>query len=92
MASHPVFTTPREERGLLTLLAEVNAAFALQNPPPPLWTADQLHQELSKPLLDSYRTRGVETGGRPIRAALDAALESGDAAKISAVKAALGLP
>ena len=91
MASHPVFTTPREERGLLALLADWNAALALQNPAPTPWTADQLHQELSKSLLDSYRTRGVETGGRTIKAALDAALQDGDTAKVAAVKIALGI-
>ena len=91
MASHPVFTTPLEERGLMALLADFNAERALQNPAPTPWTADQLHQELSKSLLDSYRTRGVETGGRTIKAALDAALQDGDTAKVAAVKIALGI-
>ena len=92
MPTHTLNTNTVQFRGLATLLAKWNADLSVQSPPGTPWTADQLLQELAKPLLDSLRSQGVETGGRPIRIALDAALESGDAAKISAVKVALGLP
>lgn len=92
MANHIVNTSAKEERGLQYQLVAWNAELAKQNPPPAAWSADQLFQELCKPLLDSLRAQGVEVAGKDIRTALNTALETGDTAKINAVKAALGLP
>ena len=91
MPSHTITTTVREERGLTNQLIAFNADRAGQNPAPAPWTADQLFQYLCTGLLDSLRSAGTEVAGRGIRAALDNAIESGDAAKVAAVKIALGI-
>ena len=92
MPAHTLNTTAVQFRGLNALLVKWNADLAAQTPPGTPWTADQLLADLAKPLLDSLRSQGVETGGRNIRTALDAALEAGNAAVIANVRAALGLP
>lgn len=92
MPAHTLNTNPVQFRGLNALLAKWNADLAAQSPPGTPWTAEQLLQELAKPLLDSLRSQGIETGGKNIRAAVDAALEAGNVSVIAAVKSALSLP
>lgn len=91
MANHTVTSNQVQLRGLRYLLAEWNADLAKQTPAQTPWTDDQLFAELCKPLLESLRTQGVETGGKAMRAALNKALDEGDTVRLVDVKRALGL-
>lgn len=92
MAKHAVSTDQTQERALLTLMSAYNARMAACIPPGVQVTADQYFEMLSQPLLEQIVIDGNVTTSDDILRAVKAAIDSGNDAKINAVKNALGLP
>ena len=91
MAKHSVTTSGVQERALLALLAIHNQRLASSIPPQPAINADQFFELLAQPLLAQILEHGAAATSDDVVRALKAAIESGQDAKINAVKAALGL-
>lgn len=92
MAKKNVTLGQAHERALAVMLAAYNARQASGIPPGVQLTGDQYFDLLSQPLLAHIVEQGnVVTNADIVRAVKDA-IDSGNDAKISAVKSALGLP
>lgn len=91
MAKHSVTTTQPQERALLVMLAAYNARQASGIPPGVQLNADQYFELLSQPLLAHIFEQGNVVTNDDIVRAVKQAIDSGNDAKINAVKTALGL-
>ena len=92
MARHNVTTTQPQERALLALLAVHNKRQTDSIPPQPTLTADEYFELLAQPLLARILEDGTTSTSEDVVRALKAAIQSGQDAKINAVKSALGIP
>jgi hypothetical protein len=91
MAKHAVTTNAAQERALGVMLAAYNARQASGIPPGSQLTADLYFELLAQPLLAEIVEAGNVATSDDIIRAVKTAIDSGNDAKISAVKSALGL-
>lgn len=91
MAKRNVNTSQSQERGLQAMLAAYNARQASGIPPGVQLKADEYLELLSQPLLAQIVIEGNAVTNDDIVRAVKHAIDTGNDAKINAVKTALGL-
>ena len=91
MANKRITLNQAQERGLAVMLAAHNARLASGIPPGRPLAADEYLELIAQPLLAQIAAQGEATTSDDIIRAVRDAVKSGNDAKISAVKQALGL-